>query len=229
MIAISIIFNKLELNFLFADMIRVFLFEFQLKVSMSQFDNAALLLVDFQQRWTLSDNIRFAFPNLQDNVNKLTTFCRSKNMEIVHIYVDIDAKEFKWCQYVLKQLQSTDESIYHLHKNKPDLNYSNPSQFNEKVIIKRTFGAFVKTDLDKYLKSKNISSVYVSGLITSVCVLNTLMGAIDNGYDAYIVEDCCGDNSRFIHDAVLTSYREIWKCVKISNGLKRTPAMICKL
>ena len=195
----------------------------------SQFQHSALLLVDFQQRWTLSDKIRESFPNLQNNVNKLTQFARSNGMEIIHIYVDIDAKQFEWCQYILRQLKSSDETIYHLDKNKPDLNYSNPAQFNDKIIIKRTFGAFVKTELNKYLKSKNIKSVYVCGLITSVCVLNTCIGGIDNGYDTYIVEDCCGDNNRFIHDAILSSYREIIKCVKISDGLKRTQTMVCKL
>ena len=52
------------------------------------------------------------------------------------------------------------------------------------------------------------------------------MGAINNGYDVYIVEDCCGDDSKYIHDAILNAYWGIIKPVKIEDNLKRTGEMI---
>ena len=42
---------------------------------------------------------------------------------------------------------------------------------NEKVIIKYNYDGFYNTELDEYLKSKNINAIYGTGLMTNCCVL----------------------------------------------------------
>ena len=126
-----------------------------------------------------------------------------------------------------KKTKSTNYDQFNLSINKPDLNFSNPIN-DEKIFIKPHLNGFLKTNIDQYLRSKGIKSVYVSGLITSVCVLNTIMGAINHGYDTYIVKDCCADQNKIVHDVALKSYYDygIIKPVKIMNNLKRTKDMI---
>eukprot|EP01084_Bolivina_argentea_P312191 540474_1 len=193
----------------------------------NQFQNSALLLVDFQQAWTQDANMLNWFPNLQQNVHKLVSFARDKKMEIIHVYEDLKHNVYPWTEYYFKLLKSTDYNRFNLDVNKPDLNYSNPLK-NEKIVIKPHFNGFYKTELDEYLKSKNIKSVYIAGLVTSICVLNTANGALHHGYDTYIVEDCCGDKTKVLHDVILEVYFTygVIKCVKIGNDLKRTKEMI---
>ena len=48
-----------------------------------------------------------------------------------------------------------------------------------------------KTDLDAYLKSKNIDTLYVVGLATEYCVLYSVLDALDLGYNVKVIVDAC--------------------------------------
>jgi nicotinamidase/pyrazinamidase len=48
-----------------------------------------------------------------------------------------------------------------------------------------------KTDLDEYLKSKNISEIYVMGLATDYCAKFTVLDALSLGYKVNLIQDGC--------------------------------------
>lgn len=56
-------------------------------------------------------------------------------------------------------------------------------------IIKNYPSAFTKTSLDSLLKAKGCNSVYLCGLSAVGCVLATYFGAMDRGYETYMVRD----------------------------------------
>jgi nicotinamidase-related amidase len=66
-----------------------------------------------------------------------------------------------------------------------------------KVLLKGTSGkddgysAFEATnvDLEKYLKDKGVDELYVTGLTTEYCVLNSALDAKKKGFNTYVVED----------------------------------------
>jgi len=60
---------------------------------------------------------------------------------------------------------------------------------DERVVDKPGFSAFVGTDLDEWLRSRGIGSLIVTGVTANVCVLSTLLGAVDRGYDCLVVTD----------------------------------------
>jgi len=62
----------------------------------------------------------------------------------------------------------------------------------EIVVDKNTFDAFHSTDIDEQLKARSVSHVMVCGVTTQCCVEGTLRGAVDHGYYALTIEDCCG-------------------------------------
>ena len=46
-----------------------------------------------------------------------------------------------------------------------------------------------KTELDNYLKKKNIDTIYICGLATDYCVKHTALDAVELGYKTYLIED----------------------------------------
>ncbi len=47
------------------------------------------------------------------------------------------------------------------------------------------------TDLHAYLKSQNVTRVFICGLATDYCVKFTVLDAIELGYETFLIEDCC--------------------------------------
>ena len=52
-------------------------------------------------------------------------------------------------------------------------------------------GKLQKTDLDNFLKEKNIDTLYIMGLATDFCVKFTVLDALELGYKVHLVEDGC--------------------------------------
>jgi nicotinamidase-related amidase len=44
------------------------------------------------------------------------------------------------------------------------------------------------------------NKIVLAGLWTETCVALATIQAIHDGYEAYVVEDCCGDVSQLAHD-----------------------------
>jgi nicotinamidase-related amidase len=64
-----------------------------------------------------------------------------------------------------------------------------PVTVDDPQIIKNYPSAFTKTSLDSLLKAQGCNSVYLCGLSAVGCVLATYFGAMDRGYDTYMVRD----------------------------------------
>jgi len=76
-----------------------------------------------------------------------------------------------------------------------------------RVLDKPVYSAFVGTGLQQLLVESGADGLVVTGAETDVCVLATVLDAVDLGYPVYVVTDAiCGSTDRS-HDAVLTLYR----------------------
>ena len=75
------------------------------------------------------------------------------------------------------------------------------------VIDKPTYSAFFRSPLANFLGQKHVRTVIVSGAETDVCVLSTVMDAVNIGFRVIIVEDALCSSSDAGHDALLTMYR----------------------
>ena len=85
---------------------------------------------------------------------------------------------------------------------------------------KDAYSGFIDSDLDAQLKAGGINRVYVGGLATDYCVVNTVVDALANGYETYVLADAVaavnvepGDGDRALHlmelnGAVLTTTEE---------------------
>ncbi len=60
---------------------------------------------------------------------------------------------------------------------------------DEPVIRKRWYDAFAGTELDGALRSRGVTSLVVTGTMTDICVLSTVVGAFNREYRITVVED----------------------------------------
>jgi nicotinamidase-related amidase len=75
------------------------------------------------------------------------------------------------------------------------------------VIDKPTYSAFFCSALDGFVQQKSVRTVVVTGAETDICVLSTVMGAVDRGLRVVIVEDALCSSSDAGHEALMTMYR----------------------
>lgn len=71
------------------------------------------------------------------------------------------------------------------------------------VVTKLSFDAFFATDLCDVLRAGMITTVYLTGVETNVCVLFTAVSALSNGFDTVIVEDAVATSQPHLHRPAL--------------------------
>ncbi len=77
----------------------------------------------------------------------------------------------------------------------PELN----RQAGDRVVTKQRIGAFLGTDLDRYLRERGVTQVVVVGVATSFGVESTARCAYDLGYNVTLVPDAMTDRDAAAH------------------------------
>jgi nicotinamidase-related amidase len=75
------------------------------------------------------------------------------------------------------------------------------------IIDKPAYSGFYQSPLASFLSEKGIGTLVITGAETDVCVLATVLDAVDLGYRVVIVEDALCSSSDAGHDALMTLYR----------------------
>jgi len=76
------------------------------------------------------------------------------------------------------------------------------------VIDKPGYSGFMASPLDGWLRDKGIEALIITGSETDVCVLATVLDAVDLGFRVVVVEDALCSSSDDGHDALMTLYRQ---------------------
>lgn len=75
------------------------------------------------------------------------------------------------------------------------------------VFDKHVYSPWIENDLDGSLKLRGIDTLVVTGGETDVCVLATVLGAVDRGYRVVVVTDALCSSSDETHEYSLGLYR----------------------
>ena len=75
------------------------------------------------------------------------------------------------------------------------------------MIDKATYSAFAAPALPTWLVDHNVDGLIVTGAETDVCILATVLGAVDHGYRVVIVTDAICSSSDPGHEALLSLYK----------------------
>ncbi len=158
-------------------------------------NNSCLLLIDIQTDY--SDI--FDFNTFKNNIIKLLKKARKERLLIIFIFeIDCPYKSF-WIPFY-EEMKGNRK----LDQGKP-FSFNRPKQ-NEIVFIKNGYDGFFNTQLNIYLKNNDIKNIYIGGLLTGVCVLNTIFSGFNLGYRIILIENCCSDRSKERHKFVITNY-----------------------
>lgn len=77
-----------------------------------------------------------------------------------------------------------------------------------RLVDKAVYSPWITKDLSNALREWRAKAVIVSGGETDVCVLATVMGAIDRGYRVVIASDALCSSSDDTHDALMKLYED---------------------
>jgi nicotinamidase-related amidase len=111
----------------------------------------------------------------------------------------------QWQAYFAKWQQATRGSLPpHALDLVPELaRYAPPAI----VVDKPAYSAFFGSRLGHLLVERHVRTVIVSGAETDVCVLSTVLSAVDLGFRVIIVRDALCSSSDAGHDALMTMYQ----------------------
>jgi nicotinamidase-related amidase len=110
-----------------------------------------------------------------------------------------------WCRYYEKWRNTTREHLDpRLLELVPPLAKLAPPA---RVIDKTRYSAFALTTLSTHLQARGADALVVTGSETDVCVLATVLGAVDRGFRVVLVTDGVCSGSDEGHDSLLTIYR----------------------
>jgi nicotinamidase-related amidase len=76
------------------------------------------------------------------------------------------------------------------------------------IVDKHVYSPWYETDLDDRLRARGIDTLIVTGAETDVCVLGTVLGAVDRGYRIVLPTDALCSSTDHTHDALMTLYRD---------------------
>ena len=73
------------------------------------------------------------------------------------------------------------------------------------MVIKRAISGFYGTDLDRILRTHDINTLVVAGVLTNFAVEGLVREGVDRGYHVVVLEDCCASNTTEMHDFFFTN------------------------
>jgi nicotinamidase-related amidase len=148
-----------------------------------------LLLIDLQRDFW-SQRVAEHFPEFPGNVQRLLTLCREEGIDVVHLRAHFKPDRSDWMpRFKLRGRIPCVEGTPGIETAGFALEVP-----GEKVIVKHTFDGFHHTPLLPYLQERGKRFVLTAGLMTSTCVLLTTASAMQLGFLAAVVEDCCADH-----------------------------------
>lgn len=142
------------------------------------------------------------------NIRRLVEFARSKKIRVIYV---CDAHgpedhEFKlWGPHALKGSEGAEVV--------PELR---PRRGNW-IFEKRTYSAFFGTKLEKALRKAGVDELVLTGIVTEICVQNTVADAFYRGYGTVVLEDCVASSNRKAHLASLSYMKSVYGAKVVSS------------
>jgi nicotinamidase-related amidase len=140
------------------------------------------------------------------NVKRLITFAREKNIPIIHI-----------------RHTSRDPFDQTFSENSPYVDFVDGAlpKKGERVVTKHTPGSFYETELDQILIILKIKTLIICGLTSFLCCYTTSREAQARGYKVLFIKDAAAAlplgslTAQQVHDAVCTI--QSWYFAKVIN------------
>lgn len=155
--------------------------------------NVALVVIDLQKGIAGRPTVH-PFDAVVDNAGRLAEAFRSRNLTVVLVNVVGGAPGRTEQHRNLGNLPRDWSELL------PQLN----EQTQDHIVTKRTWGAFTNTDLEVYLRDRDITQIVLAGVATSVGVESTARFAHEYGFNVALALDAMTDMSAEAHEHSVT-------------------------
>lgn len=140
---------------------------------------SALLVIDMQNDTTGDNSFYGDTTDFIDKVNQSIDIARKNSMEIVYIKQEYKNNPFDLLISSGKYRAGTE-----------GVQLDSRLQIaNENIFTKVKSDAFSSKNLENYLVSKQIDTIYIVGADATACVYKTALGGINRKYKVFVVED----------------------------------------
>ena len=165
--------------------------------------NSALVVVDMQKDFCYAKGKLFGgerITKIFESVSKAVSSAREK-MPVIFTqdWHRKDDPEFKiWPEHCVADTEGA-EIIDEIKVEKDDY-----------IIKKRRYSAFFGTDLDLVLRELGVEMLYLTGVLTNICVLHTAGDAALRGYEVAVIKDCTEALSDYDYEYALKHMKNIF-------------------
>jgi len=157
--------------------------------------HSALLVIDMQ-RYFLEEGSHACVPTgraVLENIGKLVAHFREKDLPVIytrHAYLDDEPAGVmdKWWSDNIRESDPLSEIA-------PDIKPA----MGDVVLRKTRYSAFVGTGLEKMLRSADINSLLITGVMTHLCCESTARDAFMRDFDVYFVIDGTASSDEDLH------------------------------
>jgi nicotinamidase-related amidase len=135
--------------------------------------NHALIIIDVQkafddEKWGERNNLM-----AEENIRKLLTFWREKGWEVIYT----------------QHMSDNPSSVFHPdHEGFTIKKIVEPLE-GEVIMTKKVNSSFIGTNLEEFLRLKDITTVVITGLTTPHCVSTTARMSGNLGFNTYVISD----------------------------------------
>ncbi len=137
----------------------------------------ALIIIDIQNDYFDGGAMELHNPvEASENAKQVLNKFRNENEPVIHVQHIAAAPEMGFFLPNTKGVE--------IHNNVKPQDY-------EKLITKHTPNSFIGTDLLDYLKSKGITELVFTGMMTNMCIDATVRAAKDYGFNCTVIGDAC--------------------------------------
>ena len=203
-------------------------------------DRAALLVIDMQEyqvrkSWAAYKLSNAVVPGMLDyfmeqaatvaepNIRKLLDFFREHNLRIIYTMYssfDKDGNDLPKRTQALNRMarQQVGDAVFP-HKDHPgsEIIDSLKPRESDLVIIKNTSSVFTATKLEFILKNMGIEQLFVTGVVTNMCVEGSARTAAELGFDVFLIDDACAAWSPEMHTHTLRSFALLFGSVMTTD------------
>ena len=143
--------------------------------------NSAILVIDVQNMLTYSDN------NQKEKKYKVDLFLGNINLSLEKlkrfepVYIRQEFSKNSFFSFLLPTFPEEGEPGTEINKAV----YLD----NSRIFTKMKADAFTNPELQKYLDSKMIGALYITGLAAEACVESTIRGALARGYRVHVIKE----------------------------------------
>ncbi len=165
---------------------------------------SAFIVVDMQKDFCYPDGKLYGGDHIADIFEPISKAIEGAREKMVIVFTQDwhrkDDPEFKiWPEHCLAGSEGA-EIIDELEVKEEDY-----------IIRKRRYSAFFGTDLDLTLRELGIKKLYISGVLTNICVLHTAGDAVLRGYEVAVLKDCTAALNEYDYEYALRHMENVFR------------------